>query len=326
MSGEPTSEIYRLLQDQALSQGFALCGAVDLDEGLAHPFYLESVDRFERWLGRGAHGTMAYLSRGFERRKDPRLLLPSAQSIFLVLDPYERRPVGETDPEKGVRYARYLSGPDYHESIKGRLEQVLISVSKSTGQNFESKICVDTSAVLERTWAAMAGLGWIGKNTLLIHPQFGSYHFIGAVLLSVKLKQPIQLRPNFCGSCVRCLEGCPTSALSTKEGLNSPRCLSYLTLENRTLEKLPEDLASTVGNWVAGCDICQEVCPFNTKPTKAALTLESEPSRGAAALSRWEDLLAESIDQYKLRTQESSLQRVKPHFFQRNLRWIKSES
>ncbi len=316
------------LQKEAEALGFPVSGGVDLEPAIKHSTFIESLARYEAWLARGSHGEMAYLQRGLERRKDPTLLLRNAKSAFVVLSPYRRLALGELDPSKGVRYARYLAGPDYHEEIKRRLTQVLEGCSGSLGLKFDFKVCVDTSAVLERTWAALAGLGWIGKNTLLIHPKLGSYHFIAVAFLSETLGKAPNLLPNYCGHCTLCLRSCPTQAITVSEGVESRRCISYLTLEDRKTQTLPADLAQSLDNWVAGCDLCQEACPYNRKPSQlehsntGGVGLIPAEGMGAPSLSSYENLLRESELEYQTRVQNSALDRIKPTQFKRNLDWI----
>jgi len=189
-------------------------------------------------------------------------------------------------------------------------------------RNLEWKVCVDTSAILERSWAALAGLGWIGKNTLLIHPQYGSYLFLAEVLINKKTGQGPKLLPNYCGNCTRCLDACPTQAFSSAGVLNSNRCVSYWTLEKRGELHLSEEDQKKMGTWVAGCVRCQEVCPFNTKPVRAAekaLPLSDQPAPSAVDLHDWQGLLNETEEAYKARVKNSALARVKPAQFRRNL-------
>jgi epoxyqueuosine reductase len=309
--------LFEILAQQAEKQGFPLSGAVDIETVLGST--LDShVERYDRWLSQGREGEMAYLRRGRDRRADPRLVFPEAKSVFCVAIPYWRQPIG--DAQSGPRYARYLKGPDYHDRIAEMLESVMSEAKRQAGAEFADlswKVCVDTSAVLERSWAALAGLGWIGKNTTLINPKYGSYLFLGEVLISREFGMSPKPLPNYCGNCSRCLEACPTSAFVTAGQLDSRRCISYWTLEKRGELDLSESDKRKIGTWVAGCDICQEVCPFNLKPAREALT----PPEGedATTLSEWLALLSESTDAYRARVKESALNRVKPAQFSRNL-------
>jgi epoxyqueuosine reductase len=307
--------LYSLLLEKAAQHDFPLSGGIDLDAVLEKGFQ-EHVARFDTWLAQQFDGEMGYLRRGRDRRADPKQVFPKAQSVFCVAVPYWRQPL--YDSPTSPKYARYLRGPDYHRVIPERLEALLQEVQKEWPRPLEWKVCVDTSAVLERSWAAIVGLGWIGKNTTLIHPKYGSYLFLGAVLLSEKLDQGPNPLPNYCGNCTRCLDGCPTQAFTEPGKLDSRRCISYWTLEKRGEIGVDESDKKKMGTWIAGCDICQEVCPFNLKPAreKAENTIHVSD---ATTLADWLGLLNETTEQYRERIKDSSLERIKPAQFSRNL-------
>jgi len=294
-----------------------LVGAVDYS--LAQPIYQEHASRYEKWVANQSHDQMKYLERGLDRRLNPKLVFPELEGVIAVARPYAAQPVGSSAPGE-VRYARYLNGIDYHENMKQDLERTMEQL-KSTLQfpeNFSYKVCVDTSAVLERTWAVLTGLGWIGKNTLLIHPQLGSYLFLGVIFTNAKFeKSPTRLK-DYCGNCTRCLQSCPTQAFTEPHYLESKKCISYLTLEKRGTW---EQKIDTKG-FVAGCDICQEVCPYNTKAAKSA---ESEES--AAYLVKDLTILSkETPEEYQKRVAGTALSRVKYDDFQRNLKAVISST
>lgn len=296
----------------ALQSGFAVAGAVDID--LALNELNENANRFEQWIQGGLHGEMAYLARGQERRRDPRLLLPKAESVLSVGYRYNALPLGAQDSSNGVRYARYLRGPDYHVLMKEQLEAIMRQISEP---GLSYKVCVDTSALLERAWAAITGLGWIGKNNMLIHPQHGSYLLLGFVLTSRKTGRTPKLLRDLCGSCTRCLNACPTKALSPSKILNSNRCISYWTLEKRGALELNESDQTAMKNWVAGCDLCQEACPFNTKALNG--DIHAGPAAEESLPYQYGELAGETQDHYLQRVKNSALNRVKYENFQRNL-------
>jgi len=259
---------------------------------------------------------MEYLVRGRDRRTDPRLVFPGAKSILCVAIPYTRKPAGAADLGEGPRYARYLQDGDYHQSVADRLERAMTKLLIQFPE-LKWKVCVDTSAILERSWAVLAGLGWVGKNTMLIHPKYGSYLFIAEVLINLETHHGPAPLPDFCGNCRRCLDGCPTKAFSAPRTMNATRCISYWTLEKRGELLLEEKDRLAVGPWIAGCDICQEVCPFNIKPTRE---LQATPlGQNATLVQTWRELLQESEESYKARVKFSALKRVKPAQFRRNL-------
>jgi epoxyqueuosine reductase len=320
-------KLYPLLLQTAERHGFPLSGALDLQSAMESPDsaqpapFTRHIERMDKWLANNFEGDMAYLRRGRDRRADPRAVFPKAQSIFCVAVPYGKQALGGP-AEKGPRYARYLKSRDYHESIAVRLESLMSDVQSQWKETpLEWKICVDTSAVLERSWAALAGLGWIGKNTTLINPKYGSYLFLGEVLLSERVHQGPKLMPNYCGHCTKCLSTCPTQAFTEPGTLDSRRCISYWTLEKRGDLALSDSDRSKMGTWVAGCDVCQEVCPFNLKPARGELSEEKKETDedDATLLSDWKSLLEESESQYVGRVRRSALSRVKAAQFSRNL-------
>lgn len=309
-------ELFEKLAEKARDHGFPLSGALDIATVLDGEFK-EHIDRYDDWLSHGRDGEMQYLRRGRDRRADPRVVFPEAQSIFCLGLPYWRQPIGG---EGQPRYARYIHGKDYHERIAERLEALMKDVRDSTSEfsGLRWKVCVDTSAVLERSWAALAGLGWIGKNTTLIHPRFGSYFFIAEILLNQSVGRGPNPLPNYCGNCTRCLDACPTGAFTEAGKLDSRRCISYWTLERRGDLGLNAEDRKKIGTWVAGCDICQEVCPFNLKPSREMIEIPTADQE-ATALIDWTALLEENEEEYRARIRNSALSRVKPAQFSRNL-------
>lgn len=317
-------DLHALLVDCALSEGFPLASTVDLDLALSASTasFKEHVKRYDHWISAGHAASMDYLVRGRDKRSNPRLLFPGAESILCVALPYPRVAAGSPLSEDGPRYARYLQGGDYHVEMAEKLERVMQHAQSRWETPLSWKVCVDTSALLERSWAALAGLGWIGKNTLLIHPKYGSYLFLAEVLINQKTGRAPAPMKNLCGNCRRCLNSCPTQALRKPNELDSNRCISYWTLEKRgALESSLEDRNKT-GQWVAGCDICQEACPFNLKPVRqeeAAARQGYELPTNATSLKTWRDLLLETPDEYKVRVKNSAMKRIKPGQFSRNL-------
>jgi len=314
--GRASSDLAELLVQAARESGFPLAGVVDLN--LAESHVRAHVERYDEWLKRGFAGAMSYLVRGRDRRADPRLVMPDVQSILCVAIPYPRKPAGAASPAQGPRYARYLQGPDYHDELAQRLESAMQAARARwpEARPLHWKVCVDTSAVLERSWAALAGLGWIGKNTLLIHPKHGSYLFLACVLINQPTGQGPSLLPDFCGNCTRCLNVCPTQALVEPHWVDSNKCISYLTLEKRGELPIDEPTKRAMGSWVAGCDLCQEACPFNLKPARAETGV---PPANATNLQDWIALLEELEEGYRQRIKDSALSRIKPPQFRRNL-------
>ncbi|MCC6159934.1 MAG: tRNA epoxyqueuosine(34) reductase QueG [Deltaproteobacteria bacterium] len=301
------------LTGAALRHGFDLAGVLDLDAAM--PALAEHSGRFGEWIDAGRHGEMEYLPRGAARRADPRALRPEARGVLCVAMAYG--PVAEPLSGDDARYARYLRGRDYHRVLPERLEAALGEVR--AGHDFTWKICCDTSAVLERSLAHLAGLGWIGKNTCLIHPRLGSYLFLAEAFVSRETGGAPSAMPDHCGSCNRCLVACPTGAFPAAGVLDARRCLSYWTLEKRSGPDAESGDIDAVRGWVAGCDICQEVCPFNRKPSPSRDDAWLDAAADATATARWEDLVVEPETAYAARVAASALSWVRPAHFRRNV-------
>ncbi|MGH7525283.1 MAG: tRNA epoxyqueuosine(34) reductase QueG [Gemmatimonadales bacterium] len=255
------------LKRRAAELGFLACGITD-------PSPLAQPDRLDSWLARGYAGTMRYLHRQANRRKDPRLIVPGALSVVVALDNYYR---GEDDSAGAPpQVARYAQGLDYHRITRRRLD-LLGDFLRERGAGVAHS-WADSGPVPERELAQRAGLGWIGKNTMLIRPGAGSFFFIGSIFtdLALDLDQPFDL--DRCGTCTRCLDACPTAALVEPRVLDATRCISYLTIEHRG--PIPESLADRLEGWVFGCDICNEVCPWNQRVAGPEPVAEFQP-RGA---------------------------------------------
>ncbi|MFG0282833.1 MAG: tRNA epoxyqueuosine(34) reductase QueG [Phycisphaerales bacterium JB039] len=287
----------RELQKQVLRRcgelGFALGGVTE-----AKPS--QWAAELTAWLADGRHGTMGYLARNVQERLDVRRLLPGARSVVMVADQYATRndPPEAPAPAGQGRIARYARGRDYHREIKRRLHLICDELRAQHGA--ECRAFTDTAPVLERELAARAGLGWIGKHTLLIHPRLGSYTLLGGFVTTLDLigSDP-EARPDpvadACGSCTRCIDACPTDAISPYS-VDASRCISYLTIERRA--PLPEGAIDALAGWLFGCDICQEVCPHNSPRPRGADIGEANrayrpgPGRGGTidlrALLGWE--------------------------------------
>jgi len=231
---------------------------------------------YQDWLTHGYAAEMAYLARpdAVTRRSDPRYVLPEARTVLVVAAPYASAPHPVLPPLHG-RVSRYAWGADYHHWLLHDLKTLVRRLGEKYG-TFPSRCEVDTGPILERAWAQAAGLGWVGKNTNLIHPRLGSYLFLGVALLGLDLEPlPAPQLPN-CGNCTRCLEVCPTGALVAPGVLDARRCIAYLTIEHRGA--IPTELRPLLGEWVFGCDMCQEVCPWNRKPLAGHGAMPAPPT------------------------------------------------
>jgi epoxyqueuosine reductase len=292
----------RAVKDRALHLGFERVAV-----GPATP--PPHADAFERWLDAGYAGDMRYLERTRAERVDPGRLLPGARSVVAVALSYG--PAGE-EPEDWRPVARYAWGRDYHDVVRPKLASLAAFIDEAAGPGVRSRAAVDTSAVLERDLAARAGLGWIGKNTNLLSPELGSYFFIGIVLTTAQL-EPDAPQPDRCGTCTACLDACPTQAFVAPYTLDARRCISYLTIEHRG--GIPTALAERLMDWVFGCDVCQEVCPWNRKAPPSR-----EPAFAPVApLGPLGDLLDLDAESFRARFKGSALWRAKRGGLVRNV-------
>lgn len=243
----------QMVKAEAERLGFVACGITTLDP-------TPHVAEFDRWLKAGYGGNMRYLNRQAKKRRDPRLADLDARRAVVVLDNYYHAP--NAGPEaKTPRIARYARGTDYHRVTLERLEQLAAFLREHGAQ--AARPYVDTGPIPERELAQRAGLGWIGKNTMLIRPGLGSWFFIGSVLTDLPLEPDTPIETDHCGSCTRCLEACPTSAFQESRVLDARLCISYLTIEQKG--PIPEEMVPKLEGWAFGCDICNEVCPWNQR-------------------------------------------------------------
>ena len=237
--------------------------------GIASALPPEHGDAYVNWIEQGLHGEMAYMARHVDVRLDPQRLLDGTRSVICVADRYARPGRDRRTDQAAGRIARYARGEDYHRSMKKRL-QTLADELRQANPDAEFRVCVDTAPVLEREFATRAGLGAVGKNTMLIAPGEGSYLLLGEVLTTLDLTSSRHVPKDPCASCTRCLDACPTQAL-TPWRMDATRCISYLTIEHRG--HIDPALFAAMGDWIFGCDICQEVCPHN-QPTRRSASLQ----------------------------------------------------
>lgn len=294
------------LKAQALGLGFDLAGIARLGPA-------DTSEAFERWLAAGHHGEMHYLARGADLRRDTTRPGPGMRSAVVVAMDYGgRQPPGPV--------ARYARGDDYHRVMWDRLDELLAWVRTERGEAVRGRAFVDTGPILERDLARRAGLGWFGKNTMLIHPRLGSFFFIGALFLELDLAPDAPFADEHCGTCTRCLEACPTQAFVTPGVMDARRCISYLTIELRG--EMPEEHRAAVGTHLYGCDVCQEVCPWNVRfarelPAGHPLAPRAElTGRDAADLARW--ILGLDEAGYREAFRGSAMTRAKREGLRRN--------
>lgn len=299
---------------EAERMGFDACGiaqATALEEESAH---------VEQWLESDCEGEMGYLTRNKEKRYDPRLLVEGTKSIVTVLyNYYPKQRIGDSDKFK---IAKYAYGADYHDVLKHKMRQLLEGIEVQTGKLEGTRLFVDSAPVLDRAWAVRCGLGFIGKNTTLIHPKKGSFFFIGHLFLPIELEGTGKPLTNRCGRCTKCLDACPTGALEAPFHIDARKCISYLTIEYKG--SLADIDPKTFNSWMYGCDICQDVCPYNrfALPNREP---EFQPSERLIAMhdEDWKSLSKEDFDAL---FKHSAVQRAGYEGLKRNIDFISEES
>ncbi len=297
-----------------------LAAEVGIDKIGAAPVSLLSTEgeRLHEWLASGYNGEMLWLAREPEKRTDPRLIFPAARTVLAAAVNYYTPNEHEDSRDRG-KISRYAWGDDYHDVVKQKLYALLEKIG-SEFPEVEGKVCVDTAPLMEKAWAVRAGLGWIGKHSNLITTDLGSWVFLGEIILSVDVVGGQMPVPDHCGSCKRCIEACPTDAIVEPYVVDSRKCISYATIELRD-EELPENISRNLNGWLYGCDICQDVCPWNRfeKPTDEAAF---EPRNGETSLDL-EALATMDHDAYVERFRRSAMKRPKLSGLKRNARSLK---
>jgi len=301
------------IKEKALELGFQKIGIVR-----AEPLEREGA-RLREWLANDRHGEMAWLAREPEKRIAPQLIFPEARSMIVAAMNYF------TPHEHGEsvgKISRYAWGDDYHEILKERLRALLAWIEAEI-PDAKGKVCVDTAPVMEKAWAARAGLGWIGKHSNLITTDFGSWVFIGEILLNLELNFNTDVVKDHCGTCTACLDACPTNAIVEPYVVDSRACISYATIELRD-EVLPGNIAENLNGWLYGCDICQDVCPWNRfeKPTTEP---RFEPREGETSIETAK-ILEFTPEEYAARFRKSAMKRTKLSGLKRNAKVLKERA
>ena len=297
----------QLIKQLAMAMGFDYCGIAQAKE------LTEDAIRLEQWLHKGYHGEMEYMAKNFDLRIDPRKLVPGAKSVICFIKNY----YPSEEQEKGIpQIAKYAWGNDYHEVIRNQLHEFLDQLRKQIGP-IEGRGFVDSAPVLERSWAQLAGAGWIGKNGNLIKPQTGSFFFIATLIVDIELNYDQPISKDYCGTCTKCIDACPTQAILTNKTIEANHCISYLTIE---LKKETIHTNRNYKEWAFGCDICQDVCPWNrfSHPHKEPAF---KPLNGLLQM-RKEDWLEMEETTFKARFKHSPLLRSKLKGIKRNITYL----
>lgn len=300
-------ELTKKIKEKALEIGFHKIGVARAGNLKAEG------ERLQQWLEKDFHGEMQWLEREPEKRIDPEILFPGAKSIVVVALNYFTPHEHEETAEKG-KVSRYAWGDDYHDVLKEKLRELLAFI-KTEKPEAEAKICVDTAPIMDKAWAIRAGIGWMGKHSNVITKEFGSWFFIGEILLDFELDCDENQIADHCGNCRACLDACPTNAIVAPYVVDSKKCLSYATIELRSTE-LPTEITENLNGWLYGCDICQDVCPWNRfeKPTDET---RFEPREGNVTADLGE-ILSLSPEKYAARFRRSAMKRTKLGGLQRN--------
>ena len=299
----------RMIKEEAYRLGFQFVGIAKAEK------MEEEARQLERWLQEKHHGQMTYMENHFEKRIDPRKLVEGSQTVISLMYNYHSEQIQE-DPE-APKISQYAYGKDYHFVIKDKLKTLLAFIQEQIGE-VHGRCFVDSAPVLERDWAKRSGIGWIGKNTLLIHPKAGSYFFLAELIIDLEL-EPDGPMKDYCGRCTRCIDACPTEAISPAGYfMDGSKCISYLTIELK--EAIPEEFQGKMENWMFGCDICQEVCPWNRFAQKhQEPAFEPHPDLLKMSKNDWVDL---SEEVFREVFRKSAVKRTKYAGLKRNIRFL----
>ncbi|MBN8838409.1 MAG: tRNA epoxyqueuosine(34) reductase QueG [Sphingobacteriia bacterium] len=301
----------QFIKQEAYKLGFDYCG-------IAKAEYLnEDAKRLEQWLNKGFNGSMHYMENYFDLRVDPQKIVPGAKSVITVLKNYYPSQQQNINTPK---ISKYAWGKDYHEVIKQKLNELTHLMKQELG-NIHGRGFVDSAPVLERAWANKSGLGWIGRNGNLITKQSGSYFFIATLIVDIELKYDDAFAKDYCGSCSKCIDHCPTEAILPNKVIDGSKCISYFTIELKD-ELLPQNMKGKFDNWMFGCDVCMDVCPWNRFATpNTELSFTPIPEILNLTTDEW---LSLKEDMFKEIFRHSPLKRSKWKGIQRNLKFIQS--
>ncbi len=298
-----------LIKQEANRLGFDTCGIAKAE------FLEEEASHLEQWLKNGYHGKMKYMENYFDKRLDPRLLVDEAKSVICLS--YNYFP-STTQNTNSYKIAKYAYGEDYHHVLKSKLKELMFFIQDNIGE-VNGRAFVDSAPVLERSWAQKSGLGWNGKHSLLIQKNKGSFSFLAELILDIELKYDSPFITDHCGSCTKCIDACPTDAILPNSTVDGSKCISYFTIELK--EELPQSMKGKFKDWMFGCDICQDVCPWNrfSKPT-AEPKFTPYPELMEMTKSDWEEITSTIFDSI---FKKSSVKRAKYSGIKRNITFLK---
>ena len=297
------------IKSKAAENGFDFCGISKAD------FLEEEAPRLENWLNRNHHGAMGYMANHFDKRLDPRKLVDGAKSVISVLLNYypdQKLPEGEDD----LKISKYAYGKDYHFVLKEKLSALVTAIQEETG-DIHARVFVDSAPVMDKVWAAKSGLGWVGRHSNLLNRDMGSFFFIGEIICDLDLEYDGAIK-DYCGTCTRCMDACPTDAISEAYVVDGSKCISYYTIELK--EAIPKEVEGKFDNWIFGCDICQDVCPWN-RFSKPNTTPEFSLQPGLENFTRndWEEITEEVFREV---FRKSPLKRTKYEGLKRNIVFV----
>jgi epoxyqueuosine reductase len=305
----PVQQHTNLIKAEATRLGFDFCGVSKAE------FLEEEAPRLDTWLNRNYQGQMAYMANHFDKRLDPRKLVDGAKSVVTVLlnyYPEQRLPEGDDD----LKISKYAYGEDYHFVIKDKLKDLMAYIQEEIGE-VGGRVFVDSAPVMDKAWAKRSGAGWVGKHTNVINRQMGSFFFIGELILDLELV-PDGPTADYCGTCTRCLDACPTDAISEPYVVDGSKCISYFTIELK--EAIPEDVRGKFSNWMFGCDICQDVCPWN-RFARPHQTPNFNLNPGLSHMNK-QDWLDITEDVFRELFRRSAVKRTKLEGLKRNITFL----
>jgi epoxyqueuosine reductase len=299
-------EITSFIKNLAIELGFDACGIAK-----AGSLKRDAV-RLDTWLIAKYHADMKYMENYFDKRTDPTKLVEGAKSVIVVFQNYF--PQKDIFSDKEIKISKYAYGEDYHKVMKDKLFLLFEKIKQEAGE-LNGRVFVDSAPVLEKAWAREAGLGWIGKNSLLLNKKLGSFFFIGEIIVDLELEYDKPYESFDCANCTRCIDACPTRAIVSNGVIDSEKCLSYNTIENK--EEIPSYIKPNMKGWIFGCDICQDVCPWNKKVTPHKVK-EFEPNSLLVSLTK-EKMLSMTEDEFNESFRNSPLKRAKYKGIRRNI-------